>query len=100
MKLGFAESQTAYISGSQSARSWTATWVRDQAFCPNCGHTTISAFRPNTPVGDFFCASCNEEYELKSQKSKFGSRIVDGAFRTMCEDRKSTRLNSSHGYIS
>jgi len=85
MKLGFAESQAAYISGSQSARSWTETWVRDQVFCPNCGHTKINPFRANTPVGDFFCMSCNEEYELKSQKTKFGNRIVDGAFRTMCE---------------
>jgi type II restriction enzyme len=33
----------------------------------------------------FFCPSCAEEYELKSQKTKFGARITDGAFRTMCE---------------
>jgi type II restriction enzyme len=36
-------------------------------------------------VADFFCAACSEEYELKSQKTKFGSRVTDGAFRTMCE---------------
>jgi type II restriction enzyme len=85
MKLGFEEAQTAYSSGSQSARSWTETWVRDQVFCPNCGRTRITAFPANTPVADFFCTSCNEEYELKSQKTKFGSKITDGAFRTMCE---------------
>jgi type II restriction enzyme len=28
---------------------------------------------------------CEEEYELKSQKTKFGSKVTDGAFRTMCE---------------
>jgi type II restriction enzyme len=28
---------------------------------------------------------CAEEYELKSQKTKFGAKIVDGAFRTMSE---------------
>jgi type II restriction enzyme len=38
----------------------------------------------NRPVADFFCASCKEEYELKSQKSKFGGKVLDGAFRTMC----------------
>jgi type II restriction enzyme len=27
MKLGFEESQTAYNSGSQSARAWTEAWV-------------------------------------------------------------------------
>jgi type II restriction enzyme len=36
-------------------------------------------------VADFFCPSCKEEYELKSQKTKFGNRVTDGAFRTMCE---------------
>jgi type II restriction enzyme len=85
MKLGFEEAQAAYSSGSQSARSWTETWVRDQVFCPNCGQAKINPFPANTPVADFFCTSCNEEYELKSQKSKFGNKITDGAFRTMCE---------------
>jgi hypothetical protein len=85
MKLGFEEAQTPYLSGSQSARSWTETWVRDQVFCPNCGQTKISPFPANKPVADFFCTSCNEEYELKSQKTSFGNKITDGAFRTMCE---------------
>jgi type II restriction enzyme len=85
MKLGFDEAQSRYSSGSQSARSWTETWVRGEVFCPNCGHSKINAFPANQPVADFFCASCKEEYELKSQKNKFGSKITDGAFRTMCE---------------
>jgi type II restriction enzyme len=42
-------------------------------------------------VADFFCPSCSEEYELKSQKTKFGAKIVDGAFRTMIE-----RLSSNN----
>src|SRR3954451_4150994 len=29
--------------------------------------------------------SCNEEFELKSQKGRFGTRVVDGAFKTKCE---------------
>lgn len=85
MKLGFEEAQTPYSSGSQSARSWTERWVRDSVYCPNCGAPNISPFPANSPVADFFCSSCQEEYELKSQKSKFGPKVVDGAFRTMCE---------------
>src|SRR4051812_22534471 len=85
MKLGFEEAQTPYTSGSQSARLWTELWVRNQVFCPNCGSPRISAFPPNQPVADFFCSTCNEEYELKSQKTKFGNRVINGAFRTMCE---------------
>src|SRR3981189_668113 len=37
------------------------------------------------PLADFFCPSCNEEFELKSQKGRFGTRVVDGAFKTKCE---------------
>jgi type II restriction enzyme len=85
MKLGFEESQTPYTSGSQSARAWTEAWVRMWVYCPNCGNSNINAFPANSPVADFFCPSCREEYELKSQKGKFGPRVLDGAFRTMCD---------------
>lgn len=85
MKLGFEEEQTPYGSPSQSARAWTERWVRDWVFCPSCGGPNVHPFESNRPVADFYCAACSEEYELKSQKKKFGTRIVDGAFRTMCE---------------
>ena len=85
MKLGSEESQTPYSSGSQSARVWTERWVNEWIYCPNCGSPKISQFAANRPVADFFCPACSEEYELKSQKTKFGTRVTDGAFRTMCE---------------
>jgi type II restriction enzyme len=91
MKLGFEETQSSYSSGSQSARVWTERWVKDWVYCPNCGNTKINQFAANRPVADFFCLSCSEEYELKSQKTKFGIKIVDGAFRTMVE-----RLSSNN----
>jgi len=77
MKMGFEEAPAHYSSGSQSARVWTERWVRDWVYCPNCGGAKISSFPNNSPVADFFCASCNEEYELKSQKEQLrqqGSR--------------------------
>ncbi len=55
------------------------------AYCPHCGNANISSFPNNSPLADFFCTSCNEEFELKSQKGKFGTRVVDGAFKTKCE---------------
>lgn len=85
MKLGFEETQSAYSSGSQSARVWTESWVRSWAYCPHCGNTSIVSFPNNSPLADFFCASCKEEFELKSQKGKFGAKVVDGAFKTKCE---------------
>ena len=91
MKLSFEESQSSYTSGSQSARAWTEAWVSSWAYCPHCGGAKISSFPNNSPLADFFCPSCNEEFELKSQKGKFGTRVVDGAFKTKCE-----RLASSN----
>ena len=85
MKLGFEETQTPYASGSQSARSWTERWVKDHLYCPNCGNAHMTQFAANRPVADFFCSSCSEQYELKSQKGTFGVKVLDGAFETMCE---------------
>jgi len=85
MKLGFEETQSSYASGSQSARAWTEAWVKAWAYCPHCGNAKISSFPNNSPLADFFCPTCNEEFELKSQRSQFGSRVADGAYRSMCE---------------
>lgn len=85
MKLGFEELQTAYTSGSQNARAWTETWVRNTAYCPHCSNAKINPFPNNTKLSDFYCSSCNEEFELKSQKGKFGAKVLDGDYKTKCE---------------
>lgn len=85
MKLGFNEVQSPYISGSQTARVLTESWVQTWAYCPHCGASKIESFPNNSPLADFFCKSCNEEFELKSQKGKFGAKVSDGAFKTKCE---------------
>ena len=77
MKLGFDESQSTYTSGSQSARTWTEAWVKMWAYCPHCGNAKrCRSFPNNSPLADFLCSSCNEEFELKSQKSKFGAKVA------------------------
>jgi type II restriction enzyme len=60
-------------------------------FCPNCGAAKISQFAANRQVADFECRSCREEYELKAQKSRFGARVLDGAY-----DAKMLRLASDN----
>jgi hypothetical protein len=52
-----------YSSQAQKARVLTEYWVKTFAFCPNCGGD-ISQYQNNKPVADFFCPSCNEDYEL------------------------------------
>jgi len=45
----------------------------------------MSRFPNNSPLADFVCPSCNEEFELKSQKRKFGTKVADGAYKPKCE---------------
>jgi type II restriction enzyme len=85
MKLGFEELQAPYVSGSQSARVWTERWVHTWVYCPNCNSPRISPFPNNSPVADFFCEACKDEYELKSQKTIFKNKVLDGSYRTKCE---------------
>lgn len=79
-----------YSSISQKIRILTENWAHQEAYCPNCGHSTINKYGNNNPVGDFFCPSCKEDFELKSKKNSLGSKIVDGAYSTMIERLKDT----------
>ena len=73
-----------YKSQSQAIRVMTEDWVKNEIFCPNCGNF-INDFENNKPVADFYCKSCNEEYELKSKKDSMGKKIVDGSYGKMIE---------------
>lgn len=92
MKLNLNEQLvTHYKSASQKARILTEQWVDNSIFCPNCGRLNIDKYPNNQPVADFYCSNCKEEYELKSKQNTIGTKIVDGAYRTMLE-----RLTSSN----
>ena len=56
-----------YHSNSQIARLLTESWVGKNMYCPRCGNSHLAQFENNRPVADFFCPSCNSEYELKSK---------------------------------
>jgi type II restriction enzyme len=72
-----------YNSNSQKMRVLTEQWVDENIFCPNCGSKIIN-YENNRPVADFYCTSCNEDYELKSKNGKIlGKTIADGAYSTM-----------------
>ena len=91
MKLGFEESQAAYDSGSQQARVWTEGWVAREMFCANCGSPTLTQLPNNSPVADFACPVCAEQYEVKSKRGmSLGNSVMDGAY-----DAKIARLTSS-----
>jgi type II restriction enzyme len=92
--LGFEEAGALFVSASQNARIWTEHWVGANLFCPNCASPRIDQFPGNRKVADFLCRTCAEEYELKAQKGRFGPRVVDGAFASMC-DRLAASNNPS-----
>ena len=83
--LGFEEAPTHFESAAQIARVTTERWVLDWMFCPACGKRQFSQFPNNSKVADFRCDACREEFELKSTKSRFGRRVVDGAYASMTE---------------
>lgn len=85
MRLGFREDAVPYDSGSQRARFWTEEWAGRELYCLNCGAERLRKLPNNSPVGDFVCDRCKQEYELRSQAKKIGDRVADGAFRTMME---------------
>lgn len=74
-----------YHSGTQIARVLTENWVNQNMYCPRCGNLHIKHFENNRPVADFYCPSCNNEYELKSKNGTLGHKITDGAYDTMIE---------------
>src|SRR4030042_1157345 len=65
--------------------------------CPKCGN--------QIPVGQKFCGTCGQHFEYRCRHCGVVAETLSG-FCTNCggklyqQDRKSTRLNSSHGYIS
>ncbi|MCR9129438.1 MAG: restriction endonuclease [Alphaproteobacteria bacterium] len=85
LNLGFEETQAPFDSPSQSARVWTEGWAERELYCPACGADRLQAHPNNAPVADLLCGSCREDYELKSQKTKIGRKVLDGAWATMLE---------------
>lgn len=87
-----------YTSQAQKTRVLTEHWVKTFSYCPNCGGP-VSQYQNNRPVADFFCTTCNEDYELKSKNGPIGKKIVDGAYQTMIERLVSTN-NPSFFFLS
>lgn len=93
-RLGFEEEAAPYEAQTQKARFWSEGWVSRELYCLNCGAAKLSRLPNNSPVADFACSACAEEYEVKSQATKIGARVVDGSFKSMM-DRLAANNNPS-----
>ncbi len=80
-----------YFSMAQKIRIMSEDWACDHVYCPACGSQKLTRSSNNSPVVDFRCPTCSEEYELKSKKGAFGSKVVDGSYKAMMERLGSDR---------
>lgn len=80
-----------YHSSRQIARVLTEDWVNQNMYCPRCGHAHIQHFENNSPVADFYCPSCSNQFELKSTSASLTHKVPDGAYSTMIK-----RITSNH----
>ena len=74
-----------YASRSQQARVLSEGWVQSNVYCVNCGNERIQQYKNNNPATDFHCLVCDEEYELKGKKGRFGGKVVNGAYHTLVQ---------------
>lgn len=84
MILSFdVELAETYHSASQITRVLTESWVQNNLYCPRCGNKSVNKFENNRPVADFFCPSCQNQFELKSKSGSIAEKVNDGAYETM-----------------
>jgi type II restriction enzyme len=70
-------------SGSQIAKVVTEDWCGREMYCPGCDEENLEKTRSGSPACDFICKNCQERFELKSCKHRFGGRIPDSAYGSM-----------------
>jgi type II restriction enzyme len=80
-----------FTSGSQKAGNVTEAWGADNFYCPNCSSPKLDWLKPGTKANDYRCPNCGFWFQLKSQKSRIGSSITDGAYGAMMEAIKEDR---------
>lgn len=90
LQMDFA-AVTKFKSASQQARVLTEYWAEQNLYCVNCTADKLLPFPPNTQALDFACKQCSALYQLKSQKSPIGPRIVDAGYTSMCRSILSNR---------
>lgn len=76
--------KTVIKENLKKIRVLTETWMERNSYCPYCGKD-LCHYPNNKPVADFYCDSCQEDFELKSKENSFGKKIVDGAYNTMLD---------------
>ncbi|MCF0194645.1 MAG: restriction endonuclease [Bacteroidaceae bacterium] len=78
----------SYHGRTQIARVLTEDWVSRNLYCPICGNPILCQYEANRSVADFYCQSCQNDFELKSKEKRdgeLGKVINDGQYDKMIE---------------
>jgi type II restriction enzyme len=75
------QAATGYKSASQIARVTTEAWAASNLYCPNC-ESPLIACPANTRTKDFDCASCGEQFQLKSLTGNLNGKLLGAAYKT------------------
>lgn len=70
----------AYTNRTQIGRVMLETWAEMNLFCVNCAADSLRRLPANTPVADFACNSCHDNYQLKAKDGRFASIIPGAAY--------------------
>ncbi|MGA2695410.1 MAG: DpnI domain-containing protein [Terriglobales bacterium] len=73
----------SYKSRSQIARILTEDWCERELYCAACPSNTLRKAKANAATVDFFCAKCEQPYQLKSRRNAYTSKITDAAYDPM-----------------
>jgi len=74
---------TSHGGPTQRAQDITEGWVHQNMYCPACESDSLDRMPPSTKLIDFRCTSCDETFQLKSHKRRFGRRVLDSAWSVM-----------------
>jgi type II restriction enzyme len=72
-----------YRSRSRIAGIITEEWCGRSLYCAACDSDRLQTSPTNTKAIDFFCAACDETYQVKSLRTPIGYRILDSAYGAM-----------------
>ncbi len=79
------ELASPYKNPAQQTRVVSEAWGEENLYCSNCASNRLRRLPANTPALDFECPQCRALFQLKSQRHRFATRIVDAAYDKMRE---------------
>jgi predicted RNA-binding Zn-ribbon protein involved in translation (DUF1610 family) len=93
MDLSFQAGLTAaYTSSLQRIRILSEHWVATEVYCPNCGSAHIVRYATITRWATSIVLFARKTTSSKSQRTQFGAKVVDGAYRAIIK-RLSSNTN-------